>query len=124
MNIWLSGDYWNNEAFKHIPPPWKPWELFTKNFHVPQLKSRAFEAAVSRSLILCRKDEFNVIERYFTPDKEFLYYEPGTLEQTIGDILTHYSDYADIIKRAYNRAIRQYTVKAFVKKYLMHIGHE
>jgi hypothetical protein len=121
VSVWLSGDFWNNRAFAQFPVPWKPWELFTKNMHVPQLKSRAFEAAVSRSLILCRKDEFNIIERYFEPGKEFIYYESGELEDRIRHILSHYSDYADIINRAYNRATKEYTVKAFVKKYLMNL---
>ncbi len=121
INVWRSGDFWNNKAFKQFPVPWRPWELFTKNMHVPQLKSRVFEAAVSRSLILCRRDEFNVIERYFTPGKEFVYYESGKLEQTIADILDNYSDYTDIIDRAYKRAVKEYTVKAFVKKFLMGI---
>lgn len=121
FNVWLSGDFWNNKAFKEFPLPWKPWELFTKSMHVPQLKSRAFEAAINRSLILCRKDEFNVIENYFTPGREFVYYEAGELRKTISEILKNYKDYLPIIDRAYNRAIRQYTMKSFVKKYLKHI---
>ncbi len=121
LNVWMSGDFWNNKAFAHFPVPWKPWELFTKSMHVPQLKSRPFEAAVSRSLILCMRDEFNIIERFFEPGKEFVYYEPGTLEQTVAHILQNYGDYETIINRAYNRAIKQYTMKSFVKKYLTHI---
>lgn len=124
VNIWLSGDYWNNEAFKQIPSPWRPWELWTKNYYVPQLKSRAFEAAISRSLILCRKDDFGVIERYFKPHKEFVYYEKGKLQETVRYILAHYAEYTKIIERAYYRAIKDYTVQAFVKKYLMNMDNE
>lgn len=118
MNIWLTGDYWNNNAFSQIPSPLRPWELFSKNYHLPQLKSRVFEAAVSGSLILCRRDEFNIIERYFIPDKEFVYYEQGKLRQTVKHILANYGKYEDIADRAYNRAVKEYTVKAFVNKYL------
>lgn len=121
INVWRSGDFWNNKAFKQFPVPWKPWELLTKNMHVPQLKSRAFEAAVSRSLILCRRDEFNVIERYFEPGREFVYYEAGSLKKTVQEILAHYTEYTDVINRAYNRAVKEYTVKAFVEKYLKKI---
>jgi hypothetical protein len=124
INIWLCGDYWNNAAFAQIPPPWRFWELVTKNIHIPQLKSRVFEAAVSSSLILCRRDEFNVIERYFEPNTEFVYYEAGTLEDVIADILSHYDKYEGIVKRAYKRAIKEYTVKAFVNKYLKNIACE
>lgn len=118
VNIWLSGDYWNNKAFVQVPSPWRFWELFTKDIHIPQLKSRVFEAAFSRSLILCRRDEFNVIEQFFVPEKEFIYYEPGELSSTISSILANYGTYEKIADRAYNRAIKQYTVKSFVKKYL------
>lgn len=120
-NIWRIPDWRNNEAFKLIPPPWKPWELLRKDLYVPQLKSRVFEAAVTRTLILCRKDPFNVIERYFEPGKEFVYYEPGHLQETLADILAHYAKYERVIDRAFTRASREYTVKAFVKKYLQHI---
>ncbi len=121
LSVWLSGDFWNNKAFAQFPVWWRPWELFTKSMHVPQLKSRPFEAAFSRSLILCRKDEFNIIEKFFEPGKEFVYYEPGTLKKTVKHILANFSEYQPIIDRAYKRAIKEYTMKSFVKKYLMNI---
>ncbi|RPH74421.1 glycosyltransferase family 1 protein, partial [bacterium] len=124
MNIWLAGDYWNNKAFSQVPSPWRFWQLFTKNIHIPQLKSRVFEAAMSHSLILCRKDEFNVIERYFEPNKEFKYYEQGQLQETVNHVLSQYDDYKTIVERAYKRAIKEYTVSVFVKKYLKDIPRE
>ena len=42
-----------------------------------QIKTRPFEAAFSRSLILCKKDQWNIIEEWFEPDKDFLYYDDG-----------------------------------------------
>ncbi len=121
INVWLSGQWGQNKAFDEIPAPWRPWELFKKHMYVPHLKSRAFEAAFSRSLILCQRDPFNVIERYFKPDREFIYFEPDNLKETVAGILSHYDDYQGIIDRAYKRAIRSYTVKAFVRKYLKKI---
>lgn len=121
INVWLSGDFWNNKAFQEIPLPWKPWGLLKRNMYVPQLKSRVFEAAVSRSLILCRRDNFNVIEQYFEPNKEFVYYDAGKLIPTIEKILKNFDQYNVIIERAYKRAVNNYTTKAFVNKYLMNI---
>jgi spore maturation protein CgeB len=85
---------------------------------VPQLKSRVFEAAFCRSLILCKKDGFNVIEKYFTPNEEFVYYEEGKLVETVNRVLTNYDAYLPVIDKAYNRAVAQYTTNAFFERYL------
>lgn len=85
---------------------------------VPQLKVRVFEAAFCKSLILCRRDPWNVIERYFTPNKDFVYYEPHTLGQTIRHVLGNYNSYKPIIDSAYNRAINNYTTTHFFNKFL------
>jgi len=85
---------------------------------VPQLKSRIFEAAFCRSLILCKKDNFNVIEKYFTPNKEFVYYEEGKLFEKVNSILGNFEDYLPLIERAYNRAVKEYTTAAFYEKFL------
>jgi hypothetical protein len=116
-NIWRVPGYQDNEAFKMVPHWTQPWKFFNPIF-VPQLKARVFEAAVSRSLILCRRDEFNVIEHFFEPGKEFLYYEPENLEATIRKILRNYKKYEPIVERAYKRATKEYTTKAFAEKYL------
>ena len=83
----------------------------------PQLKGRAFEAAFCRSLILCKHDEWNVIEKYFTPNKEFIYYEDN-LEETIQKVLDNWNIYKDIAENAYERAIENYTTKHYFEKYL------
>ena len=117
--IWKISDYHKNEAFKLIPPRTQPWRIFTdKNIVVPQLKSRVFEAAFGRSLILCKHDPFNIIERYFEPNKEFVYYEEGKLDEKINEILHNYKKYEVVIERAFNRAKKDYTTSAFVKNYL------
>jgi hypothetical protein len=91
---------------------------------VPQVKSRAFEAAFCRSLILCRRDPWNEIERYFDPEVEFVYFEPDKLTQTLAHILRNYADYQDMIERAYERAMQNYTTEAFVSRYLRPYGEE
>lgn len=84
---------------------------------VPQIKGRTFEAALCKSLILCQKDPFNVIEKYFEPGKEFIYYEKNKLSETIKEILNNYDDYLSVIDSAYIKALN-YTTDAFFFKNL------
>jgi spore maturation protein CgeB len=85
----------------------------------PQIKTRPFEAAFCQSLIICKKDKWNIIEKWFEPNKEFLYYEnQEELEILIKDVLENYDKYLPIIENAYHRAINNYTTEHFVKKYL------
>ncbi len=84
----------------------------------PQLKSRAFEAAFGKSLILCKKDHWNIIENWFEEGKEFIYYnDSNDLKNLIDSILSNYEKYNEIIENCYNRAINNYTTKKFVEKY-------
>ena len=119
FNIWKAKDWQKNEAFRLVPPWYKFMKIFSeRDIIIPQLKSRLFESALCRSLILCTKDPFNLIERYFEPEKEFVYYEENNLEQTINTILKNYHKYEKVIDNAYKRAKKHYTTNAFVKDYL------
>jgi hypothetical protein len=84
---------------------------------VPQIKGRTFEAALCRSLILCKRDYWNVIERYFKPDVHFLYYEENNLRDRIREILSDYDAYTCIVDEAYKKA-QEYTVQSFFCKYI------
>lgn len=117
-NVLKIKDYRENEAFKLIPKKYAGLKRIIKGIEVPQLKSRAFEAAFSKTLILCRKDDFNIIEKYFKPNEEFLYYEKNNLKTKITEILDNYESYKEIIENAYYRAVKEYTTEAFFKKYL------
>lgn len=120
--VWTCPYWYDNEAFKLIPRWYKFWRFFSnKKIVVPQLKSRLFEAAFGKSIILCKKDSFNIIERYFEPEKEFVYYEDNNLEKTIMKILANYEKYRLVAESAYQRAINNYTVEKFVEKYLKDI---
>ncbi|MBT9540098.1 glycosyltransferase [Thiobacillus sp.] len=123
LNVWKYPDWRANKAFTDIPGVFGLLKrlLTGPEIEVPQLKSRIFEAAFCRSLILCKKDSFNVIEKYFTPDKEFIYYEEGRLVETVNKILGNYDRYLPVIDNAYSRAVDQYTSAAFFDKYLKKI---
>ena len=85
----------------------------------PQLKSRPFEAAFCKSLMLVYKDDFNIIEEWFTPDEDFLYFSTEEeLKNIISDALQNYERYSTIIYNAFNKAINNYTIEKFVEKYI------
>lgn len=127
LNVWKYPAWEVNKAFSDIPRGvigLTKRLLSGSEIEVPQLKSRIFEAAFCHSLILCKRDRFNVIEAYFTPDEEFVYYEEGKLAETVTKILANYDAYLPVIERAYKRAVTQYTTAAFFEKYLKVIRHE
>lgn len=120
LNIWKYPNWRTNKAFAEVPGRLGLLNkiLRGREVKVPQLKSRIFEAAFCRSLILCKKDNFNIIERYFEPDSEFIYYEEGKLAETVAMILANYDSYLPVIDKAYSRARSQYTTSAFFDLYI------
>jgi hypothetical protein len=121
-NIQKTPDWESNKAFSHIPKK-SFWNtignyLFQREYPIPQQKGRIFETAFCRSLMLCRKDPFGEIKRYFEEGKEFVYYEDGKLEEKIKEILANWDHYSIIAENAYRRAEREYTTKRFVENYL------
>jgi len=116
--VWRYKNWEENKAFKLIPKWWE-WRKFLalRGVIVPQLKSRLFEAAFCRALILCKRDSFNVIERYFEPDTEFIYYDEWDLEEKVREILGNYKKYELIAENAYQRSISNYTTRAFAERY-------
>ena len=102
-------DLKNNKALK-----------FINKRIVPQQKSRMFEAAFSKTLMLVKKDPWNIIEYFFTPNKDFLYFEKEKdLPKLINRILKNYDLYKPMVNSAFKKAKKNYTVKAFYKKYLL-----
>lgn len=89
---------------------------------MPQIKSRVFEAAFSKSIILCLRDPWNVIERYFEPGKHFIYYDgPDDLKENLNELINNFDNYKDMIESAYDHAVNNYTTKHFVDKFLRDI---
>lgn len=108
----------DNEAFRLVPSRHLPFMPRPTGAIVPQVKSRLFEAAFCGSLILCRRDPFNLVERFFEPNAEFIYFDSETLEAKLEHVLTHYDQYLPVISRARARAMRDYTTSAFFDQYL------
>ena len=121
LNVMKYPGWKVNKAFSDIPHRLLGLTkrlLVGPEIEVPQLKSRIFEAAFCRSLILCKKDNFSVIEKYFTPGEEFVYYEEGRLAEAVAKILANYDAHLPVIEKAYARAVAQYTTTALFEKYL------
>jgi glycosyltransferase involved in cell wall biosynthesis len=88
-------------------------------YGTPQLKSRTFEAAFSKTLMLVLKDQYNVIEEWFVEGEDFIYFETEKeLVEKIDSILENYSDYQFMIDNAYNKAVNEYTTEKFIEKYI------
>jgi len=98
-------DYKKHEAFKHI-------DLGI----VPQFKSRIMEASFCKTLNLVKYDYWNVIEKWFTPDIDFIYYYNfSDLEHKLQDIITNYDKYIPIIENAYKKVL-MYDIDEQMKK--------
>ena len=95
-NVKARKNWRDNEAFRH-----------SEDLKIaPQFKSRCNEAAFSRTLNLVKKDPWNVIERYYTPDVDFVYFEDlEELEGKIQDILNHWESYQPMIESAYRKSL-------------------
>jgi len=85
----------------------------------PQTKSRYFEAAFCKSLILIHSDQWNIIEDWFTPGEDFLYWSTEQeLEDLIADVVSDYDSYLPMVESAYQKAMAEYTTARFVEKYI------
>ncbi|MEK7607409.1 MAG: glycosyltransferase [Patescibacteria group bacterium] len=121
---WSTPNIEENEAFSALPKrTWYNWLwsfVSTKEYIIPQFKTRAVETAASQTLMLCRRDPWNVIEKWYTPDVDFVYYDEGRLEEKLREILAdwHTGKYQKLIENAYQKTMREYTTKAFFEKYL------
>lgn len=103
-------------------------ELFLKNFEyiynnqdsIPQLKSRVFEAALCKCIILCYKDDYQIISKYFKENEDFLFfssYEELTI--IVKKILSNYDNYTYIAENAYKKTIENYTTQKIYENVIL-----
>ena len=99
----------NIESFKNIDI------TYTKAI-LPQMKTRMVEAAACKTLMLMYKDNWNVIEEWFEPNKHFLYWETfEELENLIKDVSNNYEKYWHIVEAA-NQHVQQYSIENLINK--------
>lgn len=82
-----------------------------------QLKSRSFEAAFNKSLILCCEKYCNYMDPWFKNGEHFITFKEGQLHDTLKDLINNYNDYHDMIDKTYDLAINNYTTKHFVNDF-------
>ena len=104
----------NDVQVNHIKsiPKWEKCEAFNHldQMILPQMKTRAVEAAFNKTLSLVKKDPWNVIEHFFEPDVDFVYYESNEeLPGKIKEITENWGDYEHMVENAYNKAVENYT---------------
>ena len=100
-----SVEHWEkNGAYSHID-----------TMRVPQIKTRPIEAAFNKTLMLIKRDPWNILEDWFEPDKEFIYYDSNEdLYDRIRDILDNWYLYQPVVDKAYDRAMEGYTSKKLI----------
>lgn len=83
---------------------------------MPQLKTRMIEAALCKTIMLIKRDHWNVIEYWFKPDVDFIYWDnKDDLNEKISEISKNYGKYQHIINNAHNKA-QQYSIKNILKE--------
>eukprot|EP00993_Chasmostoma_nieuportense_P001478 NODE_2357_length_1200_cov_22.060578_g2243_i0.p1 GENE.NODE_2357_length_1200_cov_22.060578_g2243_i0~~NODE_2357_length_1200_cov_22.060578_g2243_i0.p1 ORF type:complete len:373 (-),score=70.19 NODE_2357_length_1200_cov_22.060578_g2243_i0:80-1159(-) len=87
--------------------------------HVPQLKARTFEAAFSGALMLVFDDGFRLLDRYFTPGVDFLYFTTANqLKRLLTNITANFTRHVPMAMRARRKAMRRYTVSNWVRDFI------
>jgi hypothetical protein len=98
---------------KHLP-----WHSNMADM-VPQLKTRIFEGAMMRCVLLVYKDKYNIHEAYFKEHEDFLYWETEQeLSQKIDMILANYEAYIPMAENAHIKVKTLYQPKNFIDRVL------
>ena len=99
-------------------PRWQENEAFNevgRQNIMPQFKTRVHEAAISKTLNLIYRDPWNIIERYYKPESEFIYFDNAEdLRNRIKDVVENWGAYQNVVDSAYQKAM-SYTTDKFVK---------
>ena len=89
----------------------KIWDSYNSQGILPQFKVRTHEIATCKSLILCHKDPWNLIEDFYEAGKDFIYFENlSELEDILHDVDTNFEKYVPIIESAYE-TVQKYSVE-------------
>jgi hypothetical protein len=106
LNIKTYLDWQSNKAFDRLSDA-EPI--------CPQIKTRLHELALCKTLILCHRDPWNLVEDYYEPGQDFIYFENvHDLNKIIPEILANWDSYQGIIDNAY-RKVSNYFTRNLVK---------
>jgi hypothetical protein len=91
-------------------------DIVLKNKILPQMKSRMLEAAATKTLMLLKKDNWNIIETWFKPDVDFIYWDNySDLKDKISEISKNFHKYQHILENALLTS-KKYYFDEFSKK--------
>lgn len=97
-------DYDKNEAFKML-----------EYNAMPQFKPRVIESMVCKAVCLVRKDPWNVIEKWFTPNEDFLYWNSfEELDFLLDEVDKNYEKYLPIVNSAAKK-VENFEIKNIIK---------
>lgn len=110
-----------NENHKYYIQSYNDWKsnyAFSnlESGYIPQFKSRVVEAAACKTLNLIKLDQWNVMELWFEPGKEFIYWKTlDELHDIIKDVTNNFDKYKIIIDNAYNKVLNYDSTILFEK---------
>jgi hypothetical protein len=91
-----------------------PWNSDKSDEEVPQIKSRMFEAAIMKCILLVYKDKYNLIEQYYTEGVHFVYFNSvAQALALIKDIHENPAKYNILAENAHIITKTKYTTGAF-----------
>lgn len=89
----------------------KIWDYYNSEGTLPQFKVRTHEIASCKSLILAKRDGWNLIEDFYDVDKHFIYFDTfKELEDILFDVEKNTEKYIPIIEAAYQQ-VQKYSVE-------------
>ena len=119
MRDGINDDLWSkNFAFADLRGG-RGLKQETGKRHLPQLKSRTFEAAAGCALILAYKDPFGMIENWFVEGEDFIYIDLDNYVDQISEILENYEDYRKIAESANKKLREKYTTLNFYRDFIL-----
>jgi len=106
--LYMNGSSKYNRYYQNIEN--ESFKYFDKGI-MPQFKVRTHEIATCKSLILAYKDEWNLIEDFYEPNKDFIYFENfDELDFILNDIEKNFENYHPIIENAFQK-VKNYSVE-------------
>ncbi len=104
----------NNKDFNNYFPH---NDYIIKSGLMPQLKSRVFEGAATKTLMLVKKDKWNLVEDWFIENEDFIYWENfNDLQEKIFEISNNYSKYWNIVLSAHSK-VKKYYFESLMSNY-------
>lgn len=106
------------ENMRNLPniKKFENYEAIFKHNQLPQMKTRMVEAALTKTLMAVYKDDWNVIEHWFTPGKDFVYWENiEELRNLLKDVQHNYGKYWPIVESAHKK-VQNYSIDKLLNK--------